>query len=55
VTIEGPQGPADVEAAVDASYDLRPRPIMLVLSLMPFLLAGFLWTKLLLRRRQRRS
>jgi hypothetical protein len=52
VKIEGPLGPADVEAAVDATYDLRPRPIMLALALMPFLLVGFLWVKLLLRRRK---
>jgi hypothetical protein len=52
VKIEGPLGPADVEAAVDATYDLRPRPIMLGLALMPFLLVGFLWAKLLLRRRK---
>jgi hypothetical protein len=52
VKIEGPLGPADVEAAVDATYDLRPRPIMLGLALMPFLLVGFLWVKLLLRRRK---
>jgi hypothetical protein len=54
VTIESPLGRAEVEAAVDATYDLRPRPIMLVLALMPFLLVGFLWLKLLLRRRQRK-
>ena len=52
--IEGPLGPAEVDAEVDATYDLRPRPMMLVLALMPFLLAGFLWLKLLLRRRQRK-
>ena len=54
VKIEGPLGPADVEAAVDATYDLRPRPIMLALALMPFLLVGFLWVKLLLRRRKKK-
>jgi hypothetical protein len=50
--IEGPLGPVDVEATVDATYDLRPRPIMIALALMPFLLVGFLWVKLLLRRRK---
>jgi hypothetical protein len=55
VTIEGPLGPADVESTVDATYDLRPRPIMLALALMPFLLVGYLWLKLLFRRRQRKS
>jgi hypothetical protein len=52
-TIEGPLGPGDVDAEVDATYDVRPRPFMLALALMPFLLAGFLWLKLLLRRRRR--
>jgi hypothetical protein len=51
VTIEGSLGRADVEAAVDATYDVRPGPMMLVLALMPFLLVGFLWLKVLLRRR----
>jgi hypothetical protein len=54
ITIEGPLGAAEVEAAVDATYDLRPHPIMLALALLPFLLVGFLWVKLLLRRRQPR-
>ncbi len=53
-TIEGPLGLASVDAEVDATYDVRPRPFMLALALMPFLLAGFLWVKLLLRRRQRK-
>jgi len=54
-TIEGPLGPADVDASVDATYDLRPQPITMALALLPFLLVGFLWLKLLLRRRQPRS
>lgn len=54
VTIQGPLGPAEVDADVDATYDLRPGPMMLTVSLMPFLLVGFLWLKLLLRRRQRK-
>ena len=29
---------------VDATYDLRPPPDMLAWYLVPFLLAGFLWT-----------
>jgi hypothetical protein len=53
MTIEGPLGPAEVETVVDATYDLRPQPIMLALALMPFLLVGFLWMKLLVRRRRR--
>jgi len=52
--IDGPLGPADVQAEVDATYDLRPPAGMLALYLAPFLVVGFLWVKLLLRRRQDR-
>ena len=51
VEIDGPLGTADVSANVDATYDLRPRPVLLVVYVMPFLLVGFLWLKLLVRRR----
>jgi hypothetical protein len=50
--IDGPLGSADVATEVVATYDLRPPPILLVLYVIPFLLVGFLWVKLLLRRRQ---
>ena len=50
--IDGALGPADVEAEVAATYDLRPPPILLVLYTVPFVLVGFLWVKLLLRRRR---
>jgi hypothetical protein len=49
--VDGPLGPAAVEAEVTATYDLRPSPIMIGVYVMPFVLAGALWTKLLLRRR----
>ena len=52
VTIDGSLGRAAVDAEVDATYDLRPPPIMLVVYAIPFLIVGFLWLKLLLRRRQ---
>jgi hypothetical protein len=52
VAIDGPLGAAEITANVDATYDLRPRPFMLGLALVPFLLVGFLWLKLLLRRRR---
>ncbi len=55
VTLQGPWGRADVEAQVQATYDLRPARPLLVLYLLPFLLVGFLWTKLLLRRRRART
>ena len=54
-TIDGPGGPVSVDAAADATYDTRPRPFMLVLALVPFLLIGFVWMKLLVRRRAARG
>jgi len=51
VEIDGPLGRAVIDSRVDATYDLRPPPYMLAWYLVPFLLAGFLWTRLLLRRR----
>jgi hypothetical protein len=50
VTINGPLGPAEVDAEVDATYDLRPPPALIAVYLIPFVLVGFLWIKLLLRR-----
>ena len=52
VTIEGPLGPATVDADVDATYDLRPPAGMIVVYLIPFVGIGFLWVKLLLKRRR---
>jgi hypothetical protein len=51
IDIDGPLGRAVIDSRVDATYDLRPPPYMLAWYLAPFLLAGFLWTRLLLRRR----
>src|SRR5262245_43060235 len=51
VDVDGPLGRAVIDSRVDATYDLRPPPYMLAWYLMPFLLAGFLWTRFLLRRR----
>jgi hypothetical protein len=50
VTIAGPLGDATVGAEVDATYDLRPPPYLLLVYLMPFLVVGLLWGRLLLRR-----
>jgi hypothetical protein len=50
VTIDGPLGPAAIDAETDATYDLRPRPILIVLFVAPFLLIGFVWGKLLITR-----
>ena len=51
VTIDGPLGLADVESETDATYDLRPRPILTLLFVAPFLLVGFVWGKLLITRK----
>jgi len=55
VVITGAWGRAEVMTAVDATYDLRPAPALLVVYLLPFVLVGFLWTKRLLRRRRGRK
>jgi hypothetical protein len=55
LTVAGPLGTADVESSVDATYDLRPAPALLVVYLLPFIAVGALWAKVLLRRRRRRS
>lgn len=52
VTFDGPLGPARVEAEVDATSDLRPSPTVVAVYLVPFVVIGFLWVKLLLRRRR---
>jgi len=55
VTVDGPLGRATVDTRVDATYDLRPAPGLIGLYLMPFVLVGGLWVKVLLRRRQHRQ
>jgi hypothetical protein len=51
VSVDGPLGAATVNADVDATYDLRPPRYMLIVFLLPVLLVGALWGRLLLRRR----
>ena len=51
VTIDGPLGAASAESAVDATYDTRPAPALLIVYLAPFIAVGVLWGRLLLRRR----
>lgn len=53
VDVSGPRGPAVVHAEVEATYDLRPPPLMLVVYLMPFVAVGLLWLKLFRHRRGR--
>ena len=52
VKIEGPRGRATVVATVDATYDLRPSRSLLLIYLVPFVLVGLLWGRLLMRRRR---
>lgn len=50
VAIDGPLGAGRAEAEVDATYDLRPPPSLIVLYLVPFVLIGLLWGRLLMSR-----
>ena len=54
VEVSGTLGRAAVTSEVGATYDLRPPPAMLVLYLLPFVVAGALWLKLIVRRRAAR-
>jgi hypothetical protein len=55
VTIDGPLGSAEVGATVEATYDLRPPPVMVAIYALPFVLMGLLWARVLLRRRRARA
>ena len=52
VAIDGPLGSAAVDSSVEATYNLRPPRSMMVLYLAPFVVVGFLWARLLIRRRK---
>jgi hypothetical protein len=52
VDVDGPLGHATVDTKVDATYDLRPAPIMLAVYIFPFVAVGALWVKVLMRRRR---
>jgi len=53
VEVNGSLGEAKVSGQVDATYDLRPPRQLMYLYIAPFVLFGFLWVKLLLRRRRK--
>ncbi|HZI80885.1 MAG TPA: hypothetical protein VFD69_15295 [Vicinamibacterales bacterium] len=55
VIVNGPLGDGAAGARVQATYDLRPPLPLLLVYLLPFLAAGFLWTTRLLRRRRARK
>jgi hypothetical protein len=50
VRVTGPSGEAAIHSNVDATYDLRPSPLMAALYLLPFVLVGAVWMRLLIRR-----
>ena len=52
VEVESVAGRERVDAEVFATYDLRPSRLVLAVYLVPFLLVGFLWTTLMIRRRR---
>jgi hypothetical protein len=54
VDVDGPLGPARITSQVDATYDLRPPPVLFVIYLAPFVVLGVFWMKLLKRRRDLR-
>ena len=52
VDLAGPLGDGRVDSEVEATYDLRPPPVMLLVYLLPFLAVGGLWLKAVLGRRR---
>ncbi len=52
VDIAGPLGPARVESHVDATYDTRPAPILLLVYAFPFVAIGVLWVRVMWSRRK---
>jgi hypothetical protein len=52
-TIAGPLGPAEVDAVVDAEYGTRPQRFLIAIFALPFVMIGFVWIKLVLRRRRK--
>ena len=52
VDVESVGGRASVDSEVQATYDLRPSRLVVLIYLVPFLLVAFLWMTLLVRRRR---
>jgi hypothetical protein len=50
VRVDGPAGSTSVQTRVDATYDLRPSPFTAALYLLPFVMVGLLWIRVLMRR-----
>ena len=51
VAVSGPSGSSTIDTAVEATYDLRPQPYLIAVYVLPFVLIGGLWVKLMIRRR----
>ncbi len=51
VEVDGPLGMGVATSRVDATYDLRPPPVLLIVYMLPFVALGLLWIRLLHRRR----
>jgi hypothetical protein len=51
VAVDGPLGPAQITSRVDATYDMRPPPVLFLIYLAPFVVLGLFWMKVLKRRR----
>jgi hypothetical protein len=52
VMISGPLGSESLDSAVSATYDLRPTPYLMAVYVLPLVLVGLLWGRLIVRRRR---
>lgn len=52
VAVDGPAGHGEIDSQVEATYDVRPAPALLVVYLLPFVAVGALWAKVLMHRRR---
>ncbi len=50
-SISSARGSGTVESFVDATYDLRPSPVMVAVYALPFIVIGVIWLKVMVRRR----
>jgi len=51
VSVDGPAGGATLDSQVNATYDLRPPAYLFILYILPFVLTGLLWGRLIVKRR----
>lgn len=50
VSVDGPLGAATADATVEATYNVRPPRLLVLLFIAPFVLVGLLWGRLVIRR-----